>query len=196
MVVKNKWGNVSENLTPGLTLWGNQQIFIFFPEICSHWSSMAALVGQSCPALCDPMDCSPPVSSVRGFSRQEYWSGLPCPPPGGLPAPGIELACLESPELAGGFFTCWVRSLGWEDKEMATHSGTPAWKTPWTEKSGRLQSVGSQRAGHSWVTSLSFLFFLSPGKPQGCWLTTSQSCSLNLLSSILPSPTFPWHESC
>ena len=38
-----------------------------------------------------------------GFSRQEYWSGLPCPPPGDLPDPGIEPACLMS--LAGGFFT-------------------------------------------------------------------------------------------
>ena len=38
---------------------------------------------QSCPPLCDPMDCSRPRSSVRGDSpRQEYWSGLPCPPPG------------------------------------------------------------------------------------------------------------------
>ena len=41
-----------------------------------------------------------------------------------------------------------VRSLGWEDpleKEMATHSRTLAWKIPWTEKRGRLQSTGSQR---------------------------------------------------
>ena len=44
-----------------------------------------------------------------------------------------------------------VRSLGWEDpleKEMATHSSTLAWKTPWTEEPGRLQSMGSQRVGH------------------------------------------------
>ena len=44
-----------------------------------------------------------------------------------------------------------VRSLGWEDpleKEMATHSRTLAWKIPWTEKPGRLQSMGSQRVGH------------------------------------------------
>ena len=40
--------------------------------------------------LCHPMDCSPPGSSVHGFSRQEYWSGLPCPPPGDLPDQGIE----------------------------------------------------------------------------------------------------------
>ena len=45
----------------------------------------------------------------------------------------------------------WVRSLGQEDpleKEMATHSTTLAWKIPWTEKPGRLQSMGSQRVGH------------------------------------------------
>ena len=44
-----------------------------------------------------------------------------------------------------------VRSLGWEDpleKEMTIHSSTIAWKIPWTEESGRLQSVGSQRVGH------------------------------------------------
>ena len=40
-----------------------------------------------------------------GFSRQEYWSGLPCPPPGNLPNPGIEPTALSSPALAGGFFT-------------------------------------------------------------------------------------------
>ena len=51
-----------------------------------------------------------------------------------------------------------VRSLGREDlleKEMATHSGTIAWKIPWTEKPDRLQSMGSQRIRHDWVTSLS-----------------------------------------
>ena len=39
------------------------------------------------------------------FSGQEYWSGLPCPPPGDLPNPGIEPVSLTSPELAGGLFT-------------------------------------------------------------------------------------------
>ena len=45
----------------------------------------------------------------------------------------------------------WVQSLGQEDpleKEMATHSGTFAWKIPWKEKPDRLQSIGSQRVGH------------------------------------------------
>ena len=40
-----------------------------------------------------------------GFPRKEYWSRLSFPPPGGLPDPGIELASLEFPALAGGFFT-------------------------------------------------------------------------------------------
>ena len=50
--------------------------------------------------------------------------------------------------------TMWgtrVRSLGWEDpleKKMAIHSSTIAWKIPWTEEPGRLQSKGSQRVGH------------------------------------------------
>ena len=50
--------------------------------------------------------------------------------------------------------TVWetrVRSLGWEgplEKEMATHSSTLAWKIPWTEERGRLQSTWSQRVGH------------------------------------------------
>ena len=39
------------------------------------------------------------------FSRQEYWGGLSCPPPGDLPNPGIEPESLMSPTLAGGFFT-------------------------------------------------------------------------------------------
>ena len=52
----------------------------------------------------------------------------------------------------------WVRALGWEDpleKEMAIHSSTTAWKIPWTEEPDRLQSMGSQRVGHDWETSLS-----------------------------------------
>ena len=51
----------------------------------------------------------------------------------------------------------WVWSLGLEDlleQEMATHSSTLAWKIPWTEEPGRLQSMGSQRVGHNWVTLL------------------------------------------
>ena len=50
-----------------------------------------------------------------------------------------------------------VPSLGWADpleKEMATHSSSLAWKIPWTEEPGRLQSMGSQRVGQDRTTSL------------------------------------------
>ena len=47
--------------------------------------------------------CQAPLSV--GFSRQEYWSGLPCPAPGDLPHPGNEPASLMFPALAGSFFT-------------------------------------------------------------------------------------------
>ena len=58
--------------------------------------------------------CQAPLS--MGFSRQEHWSGLPCPPPGNLPNPGIESISisLKSPALASEFFTA---STTWEARE-------------------------------------------------------------------------------
>ena len=55
----------------------------------------------------------------------------------------------------------WVRSLGQEDpleKEVATHSSILAWRIPWTEESGGLQSTGSQRVGHDRASDLIYLF--------------------------------------
>ena len=66
---------------------------------------------QLCLTLCNPVDYSPPGSSVYGFSRQKYWDGLPCPPPGDLPDPGIEHASFRSPALSGRLFTT---SAVWE----------------------------------------------------------------------------------
>ena len=57
----------------------------------------------------------------------------------------------------------WVQSLGWEDplkKEMATHSSILAWRIPWTEKPDWLQSKGSQRVRHDWVTNVAWLEYL------------------------------------
>ena len=71
---------------------------------------MGAKSLQLCLTLCNSMDCSPPGSPSMRFSRQEYWSGLPGPPSGDLPDPGIEPASLMSPALAGRFFntgTIW-----------------------------------------------------------------------------------------
>ena len=54
---------------------------------------------------------TPQVPLSMGFSSQEYWSGLPCPPPGDLPNPQIKPTSLMYPALAGGFFTT---SATWE----------------------------------------------------------------------------------
>ena len=54
----------------------------------------------------------------------------------------------------------WVQSLGWGDlleKEMVTHSSILAWKIPWREEPGRLQSMGSQRVGHDFT----FTFYIT-----------------------------------
>ena len=101
-----------------------------------------------------------------GFPRQEYWSGLPSPSAGNLPDPEIEP---ESPELAGRFLTTeppgkqqmslaspvFPESFGIslicdipKEKAMAPHSSTLAWKIPWMEVPGGLQSMGSLRVGH------------------------------------------------
>ena len=56
--------------------------------------------------MSNPVACQ--TSQSMGFSRQEYWSGLPCSPPGDLPEPGIRPKSLTSPALAGGFFTRWA----------------------------------------------------------------------------------------
>ena len=50
----------------------------------------------------DSMDCSPPGSLSMGFSQQEYWSGLPCPPPGDFPDPGIKPMSSVAPALQAG----------------------------------------------------------------------------------------------
>ena len=74
-------------------LWRmNENIYIYIYThthiyICIY---MLCLVTQSGLTLWDPMDCSPLAPLSTGFSRQEYWSGLPCPPPGDLPDSGIK----------------------------------------------------------------------------------------------------------
>ena len=77
-------------------------------------ADMCAKLLQSCLNLCDIMNCSPPGSSVHG--KQEYWSGLPFPPSGDLPNPGIEPASHVC-TLAGVFPTT---SATWEVSFMTT----------------------------------------------------------------------------
>ena len=85
-------------------------MFDLLPQIHLHLSKTLGIVSwklpvpvkwlQLCPTLCNPMDCG-----LQGFFRQEHWRGLPFPPPGDLPNPGIKPASLMSPALASKFFT-------------------------------------------------------------------------------------------
>ena len=70
---------------------------VFLPLVCVKSV-------QSCPTLCDPMHYSPQAPLSMGFLRQEYWSGLPCPPPGDPPDPGIKPASLTVSCVGGLFF--------------------------------------------------------------------------------------------
>ena len=94
-----------------------------------HMLSMCAKLLQLCLTLCKPMDWSPPSSSVHRILQAKYWSGLPCPPPGDLPKPGIESTSLMSPALESGFFTTsatWeVPSGGLFPSAVATYLGGP-----------------------------------------------------------------------
>ena len=60
---------------------------------------------QWCLTLCNPIDGSPPGSSVPGILQERIQNGLPFHPPGDLPNPGIKSVSLASPVLAGRFFT-------------------------------------------------------------------------------------------
>ena len=77
-------------------------IFLFSDVYKKVYLGTIVLVAQSCPALCDPMNCSLPGPLSMGFSRQEHWSGFSFPSPGDLSDPRIKLG---SPALAGRFFT-------------------------------------------------------------------------------------------
>ena len=72
---------------------------LFFSLLEKSHQYMCAKLPQLCLTLCNPL-----ASLSMGFS-QEYWSGLPCPPPGDLADPGIKSLSPASLALAGGFFT-------------------------------------------------------------------------------------------
>ena len=127
------------------------------------------------------------------FSRIEYWSGLPFPSPGDLPDPGIEpgspsllvvslpfermfpLTKWYSERPLPSSHLCHQLSL-WQEKAMTPHSGTLAWKIPWTEEPGGLQSKGSLRVGHDW-SNLAAVVAVSLWQDSVC---------LNLFLCLLP----------
>ena len=85
------------------------------------------LVAQLCLTLFDPMDCSPPGSSVHGIFQARILEWVAIPSPGDLPNPGIEPTSLACPALAGGLFTtstAWEASWGEKCIQSKQDSGT------------------------------------------------------------------------
>ena len=115
-VSQKTWTGMLENMNnlPELMPWVEFEICIFHSKdqtqvlsdtphynfvlcVLSHFSHVRLFATLWTVAL--------QVSLSVGFSRQEYWRGLPCPPPGDLPDPGIKPKSLKSPALAGRFFS-------------------------------------------------------------------------------------------
>ena len=133
--------------------------FLFWPTYPYVYPCLC-LVAQLCSTLGDPMDCSPPGSSVHGdfpgkntgVGCHAFFQGIP---PTWGSNPGLLQAdswLSEPPRLRN---TAIFK--GMLEKETATQSSILAWRIPWTEEPRSLQSMGSQRAGHNWATSLSLL---------------------------------------
>ena len=108
-------------------------------------------VAQMCPTLSDLMDCSLPGSSVHGIFQARV----------------LECGAIAFSLIWYQFSFQFSRSVALCDpmdytaeKAMAPHSSTLAWKIPWMEEPGRLQSMRSLRVRHDWVTSLSLFTFM------------------------------------
>ena len=137
---------------------------------------MKVLVSQSCPTLCDPLDCSPLGSSVHGIlqARIVEWVAIPFLRGSSWPKDWIHIS-----HKADRFFTVWatmkpivkvyhnlilkIWKLGCElffffwlypwyvvEKAIATHSSVLSWRIQGTGEPGGLPSMGSHRVGHDW----------------------------------------------
>ena len=134
-------------------------------------------VTHSCPTLCEPIEYIPWAPLSTGFSRQDYWIGLCCPPPGDLPHPGIEPASLRSPASSGGFFTAG-----------ATWEAPPAGHAPISYQlvSHRVQLMGALVG--VWAALLScegLCLFWAPLPTRQASVPGLESCLLLLSASLL-----------
>ena len=132
-------------------------------NLIKWWACMCTKLLQSCPTLCDPMDYSPPGSSVHGILQARILEWVAMPSPWDLPSSGNKPTFLMFPVLAGGFFTS---STTWEAKEWSelkwneSHlfMSNSLWPYGLTVAHQALLSMGFPREGY-W----SGLPFASPG---------------------------------
>ena len=97
---RSVWLEYNTDQTWWWSTWGAREkhrLYFYFIYLSIHLPAglymccaVLCLITQSCPTLCNPMTVARQAPLSMGFSRQEYWSGLPCPPPGNLPNLGIE----------------------------------------------------------------------------------------------------------
>ena len=128
---------ITSNIYPFFFSWWKWFFFFFFGKNSYILISCVCACMLSCFshvqlfATLWTVTCQTPLS--MGFSRQEYWIGLPFPPPGDLPNPGIELVSLMSPALAGRFFTT---RAAWEAPQPRPFSlSENSWN--WEKREGR-----------------------------------------------------------
>ena len=112
-------------------------------------------VAQSCPTLCDPIDGSPPGSSVHWIlqARVLEWDAIAF---SDIHTTKFKIITNKDLPYSTGNYLIFFNNLngmgfpiGSAEKAMAPHSSTLAWKIPWTEEPGRLQSMGSRRVGYN-----------------------------------------------
>ena len=152
-----------------------EEIFTYWGMWKSFWLEVKWCRSAVSESLWPHRHQAPPS---MGFSRQEYWSGLPFSSPGNFPTEGSNPGLPHCRQTL--YHLSHQGSLAWfnlnfrltktaclwplkhtlSEKAMAPHSSTLAWKIPWTEEPGRLQSMGSRRVGNDWATSLSLFTFM------------------------------------
>ena len=96
--------------SPRAALWCAEELVLFeiiIRNVRASYSHVVCVCAQLLSGVwlfTTPWTVAHQAPLSMGFPRQEYWSGLPCPPPGNLPNPGIKPTSLVSPILTGGFF--------------------------------------------------------------------------------------------
>ena len=121
-IIPNTW---KQHKCPSTDEW-IKMMWYMYVCVCVHTHVLSRLSHIQLFATLWSVACQSPLS--MGFSRQEYWNGLPWPPSGNLPNPGIKPASLTSPALAGGFLTT---SITWEARGNTTgivQNTTQQWK--------------------------------------------------------------------
>ena len=149
-------GECCQPVTAFLTLLKQSVLIFVLQPLCSRILSVA-LVNSSCKrmlsqeGLCGPLHMFTPAPvNVKKFPRCGSYLRYRCIYM--YMSYSYIFWVVQTVKCLLAMQETWVQSLGWEDpleKEMATYSSTLAWKIPWIEKPGKLQSLGSQRVGHN-----------------------------------------------